>query len=296
MLAKLEDDLGQPILNHFDLVVGTSTGGVIAAALGIGKTPEEITELYASSAKSIFPPVRGRISSGLLRAKYSPLGLERLLRNHFGDALLGESKVPLVIPSFDIGENKLHLFKTPHHPRLRRDWKIPLWQVAMATSAAPVYFPAYRIPGEQVRLIDGGVWANNPAMVGVAEAVSMFEQPLESIRVLSVGTTVDSRAGGTHRDGGGLLSWLRPPNLLNTVFAGQSASAISQVRHLLGESRVQRLDGEAPKAIKLDTSDVRQLLAKAAYHSRVFCPTFQEVFADHNAPTFEPLYGPNAEN
>jgi patatin-like phospholipase/acyl hydrolase len=296
MLAKLEEDLGQSVLDHFDLVVGTSTGGVIAASLGIGKSPREITDAYASSAKVIFPPHGSRFSTGLFRSKYSPRGMEEVVRREFGDALLADSKVPLVIPSFDIGENKLHLFKTPHHPRLRRDWKIPLWEVAMATSAAPVFFPAFRVPGEHLRLIDGGVWANNPSMVGVAEAVSMFGQPLESIRVLSVGTTADVRVGGRGRDRGGLIPWLRPPNLLNTVLAGQSASAVAQVQHLLGPSRIRRFDALAPKVIKLDGTDVRDLLAKAAHHSRVFCPEFEEFFADHVAPPYKPIYGPNAES
>lgn len=296
MLAGLEDDLGQSVLDHFDLVVGTSTGGVIAASLGVGKSPREIADAYTSSASTIFPRHRAHFSSGLLHSKYSSSGMETIVRREFGDTLLGESSVPLVIPSFDIGENELHLFKTPHHPRLRHDWKIPLWQVAMATCAAPVYFPAYHLPGEHLRLIDGGIWANNPAMVGVVEAVSMFGQPLESIKVLSVGTTSDSRIGGRGRDSGGLLHWLRPPNLLNTVMSGQSASAYAQVLHLLGESRIQRFDAPAPNAIKLDSVDVRDLLAKASHHSRVFCPTFEETFADHIAPPYKPCHGPKLKD
>src|SRR5262249_56292833 len=132
-------------------------------------------------------------------------GVEGVLRGAFGDRLLGESLVPLVIPAFDLGENDVYLFKTPHHERLKRDWRVPMWQVAMATSAAPTYFPAFCLPGDGVRLVDGGVWANNPAMVGVAEAVSMFGQPLDTIRVLSIGTTSDTRTRGRGLDRGGLL-------------------------------------------------------------------------------------------
>jgi len=97
--------------------------------------------------------------------------------------------VPLVVPSYNLGENAVYLFKTPHHVRLRRDFRVTMWAVAMATSAAPTYFPAFRLPTDHVRLVDGGVWANNPAMVGVTEAVSMFGCALDEIRVLSVGTT-----------------------------------------------------------------------------------------------------------
>ena len=78
----------------------------------------------------------------------------------------------LVIPAWDVQRGAVHIFKTPHHMRLARDWRIPMVDIAMATSAAPLYFPAARVDGH--RLIDGGVWANNPSVVAIAEAVSML--------------------------------------------------------------------------------------------------------------------------
>jgi uncharacterized protein len=226
LLAGLERDLGRPVLSHFDLVVGTSTGGIIAAGLGAGMAAGELADLYASEMKTIFPgPRRLRPVRQLVRPKYRAGGLESLLRRVFGDKILGESRVPLVIPSFDLGENRVYLFKTPHHERLRRDWKVPFWQVAMATSAAPTFFPAFCLPSDHVRLIDGGVWANNPAVVGVAEAVSIFGQPLDSIRVLSLGTTADPRARKRRLDNGGLLQWIRSPNVVNVLLTGPVPTA-----------------------------------------------------------------------
>src|SRR2546423_587773 len=81
--------------------------------------------------------------------------LQAALQRILGSKPLDESAVPLVIPAYNVGENDVYLFKTPHHPRLRRDYKAPMWAVAMATAAAPTYFPAFRLPGDQVRLIDG---------------------------------------------------------------------------------------------------------------------------------------------
>lgn len=215
----------------------------------------------------------------------------------FGDQLLGESRVPLVIPSFDLGENTVHLFKTPHHERLKRDWRVPLWQVAMATSAAPTYFPAFCLPGDGVRLVDGGVWCNNPVMVGVAEAVSMFAQPLDTIRVLSIGTTSDTRTRRRGLDHGGLLQWFRSPKVTDVLLRGQSIGAFTQVLHLLGPDRAYRLDPPAPGGLaRLDQADARDLKAKAAHHSRVFCPTFEAMFADHTPFPYRPLHGPNAES
>jgi patatin-like phospholipase/acyl hydrolase len=298
LLAGLEEDLGRPVLSHFDLVVGTSTGGIIAAGLGAGMTAGEIAELYISEIGTIFPgPRRLRSARQLVRPKYRPDGLAGLLRRVFGDRVLGESRVPLVIPSFDLGENRVYLFKTPHHERLRRDWKVPFWQVGMATSAAPTFFPAFCLPGDQVRLVDGGVWANNPAMVGVAEAVSMFGQSLESIRVLSLGTTADPRARKRKLDNGGLFQWIRSPSVVNVLLTGQSAGAFTQVQHLIGSAHAHRLDPPAPSGLaRLDAADARDLLAKAAYHSRFFCPTFGSAFADHTPGTYRPWYGPGAES
>ena len=187
LLAGLEQDLGHPVLSHFDLVVGTSTGGIIALGLGSGMKAGQIAELYVSEMKTIFPgPRRLRPARQLVRSKYRAGGLEKVLRRAFGDRILGESQIPLVIPSFDLGENKVYLFKTPHHDRLRRDWKVPLWQVAMATSAAPTFFPAFSLPYDHVRLVDGGVWANNPAAVGVAEPTQPLPASFDNCIVLPI--------------------------------------------------------------------------------------------------------------
>ena len=298
LLAGLEQDLGRPVISHFDLVVGTSTGGIIAAALGTGMSADDIVDLYVSNMTEIFPgPHRLREIRRLVRPKYRAAGLERVLRGVFQEQLLGESRVPLVIPAFDLGENAPYLFKTPHDARLKRDWRVPIWQVAMATSAAPTYFPAFCLPGDGVRLVDGGVWANNPAMVGVAEAVSLFGQPLETIRVLSIGTTSDTRIRRRGLDHGGLLQWFQSPKVTDVLLRGQSTGAFTEVLHVLGPDRAHRLDPLAPASLAhLDRADARDLTAKAAYHSRLFCPTFESVFADHTPIPYRPFHGPSAES
>lgn len=296
VLAGLEQMTGVPVSSHFDLIVGTSTGGIIATALGAGHSAEEILNLYVENASVIFPGShRARRVRQLVRPKYAASGLQTVLERLFGDRLLGESRIPLVIPSFDLGENSVYLFKTPHNDRLKRDWKTPLWQVAMATAAAPTFFPAFDLPGEHVRLIDGGVWANNPAMVGVAEAVSLFGQPLDAIRVLSLGTTVDNKARRRRLDNGGIVQWARGPSVVNVLMTGQSVGAFTQVQHLVGSDRARRLDPPAPPGLaRLDRADSRDLIGKASYHSRFFCPTYEALFADHEPPPYVPFHGPLA--
>lgn len=297
LLAGLEDDTGLRVVEHFDLVVGTSTGGIIALALGAGLTPREILEFYVAERNAIFAGPRVLTSARrVFAAKYRPNGLEQALKRIFGDRLLGESRVPLVVPSYNLGENSVYLFKTPHHERLKRDYRVPMWAVGMATSAAPTYFPAFRLPVDQVRLIDGGVWANNPAMVGVTEAVSMFGRGLDEIRVLSLGTTTSTRARPSKLDNGGLLHWVRGPNVVDVLMAGQSAGAFAQVQHLIGPDNAYRLNPPAPPELaRLDRCDARELIGKAAHHSRVFAPRFESVFAAHAATPYKPLHGPSAK-
>lgn len=295
LLAGLEEDMGRPVIDHFDLVVGTSTGGIVALGLGAGLTPREILDFYLSENRRIFANRLGwrRVRRPFV-AKYRPRQLAAALRRTFGDKLLGESLVPLVIPSFNLGENAVYLFKTPHHERLKRDYRVPMWAVAMATSAAPTYFPTFRLPGDAVRLIDGGVWANNPAMVGVTEAVSMFGRTLDALRVLSLGTTSTVKLGRSRLNNAGLIGW--GVNAADVFLDGQSAGAFAQVQHLVGVDHSQRLNPPAPSELaSLDACDARELIAKAAHHSRHFAPAFERTFGSHTRAPYAPLRRPTAQ-
>ena len=128
-LAAWEEDFGTSIADHFDLIVGTSTGGVIALALGLGVSPAEILSIYVDHGDRIFPPAR-RTRRGLWRRlrrpRYSAIDLRSVLQDCFGDQILGDSRVRLAIPSYDLAADHVHLFRTPHHPDLRRDWRVPV--------------------------------------------------------------------------------------------------------------------------------------------------------------------------
>ena len=297
VLAGFEKDLGRPVIDHFDLIAGTSTGGLIALALGAGLTPLEIVKFYRREAHNVFPgPQWWRWLRRFFVAKYGGNGLSRAVRGALGDAVLGESSIPLVIPAYSLAENDVYIFKTPHHPRLKRDWRVPMWEVAMATSAAPTYFPTYRLKGDGVRLIDGGVWANNPSMVGVTEAVSLFGRRLDDIRVLSLGTTSSARARNSRLDDAGLFRWALGPHIIDVLLAGQGAGAFAQVQNLIGKKNALRLDPPILDGdVSLDDDNTEKLITKAAHHSRSFRPIFEETFGDHNRQPYTPLYGPKVE-
>jgi hypothetical protein len=295
-LAGLEEDLGCSVVDHFDLIVGTSTGGIIALGLGAGLSSREILRFYVAQKDRIFSNRFGwRVLRHPGRAKYPAVRLEIAMREVFGERLLGESCVPLVVPSYNLGENAVYLFKTPHHARLRRDHRVPMWAVAMATAAAPTYFPAARLPDTHVRLIDGGVWANNPSVVGAIEAHSMFGAPLERVRVLSVGTTESTSTRPSQLDNAGWIRWARRPSVVEVLLCAQSVGAAGQLEHLVGRGNAHRLDARAPADLAaLDRCDADELIGKASHHSRLFSPKFAELFQSHRPAPYTPLYGPMA--
>ena len=162
VLANLEKDFNTRIIDHFDLIAGTSTGGIIALGLGLGLSPRESVSFYTEDAPQIFRTIPFlSISKHFIRNKHTPAPLIAALRRRYGERTLGDSCKRLIIPAYDLGRGSVHVFKTPHHERFRRDCSVPAWQIAMATGAAPTYFPAF-YGVEKIRLIDGGVWANNP--------------------------------------------------------------------------------------------------------------------------------------
>mgnify|MGYP000023414795 FL=1 len=294
ILAHLEEDLEINIIDHFDLIVGTSTGGIIALGLGAGMRPIEIVEFYVKKGPKIFTSgLLNRIKHSVrhfFKTKYDNTSLKNALKECFGNKLLADSKRPLVIPTYNIGEDDIYLFKTPHNERLRRDWKIPMWKVALATTAAPTYFPTFT-GVDNIRLVDGGVWANNPMMVGIVEAISMFKVPLNAIRVLSLGTTNEIKGRPKALDHGGILQWKN--EAINVILRGQSIAAFTQAQHLLGKDNVVRIDPKVPdRLFRLDKLSTKELLAKAAHESRKFSPDFKK-FISHFSPEFKPLYSKN---
>lgn len=288
LLARFEEDLGIRIVDHFDLIAGTSTGGIIALGLGLGLEPREVLQFYTDHGTRIFRSPTGlRGLRHLLRAKYSPAPLRSALTAVLGERTFGESTKRLVITSYNIGADDVYLFRTPHLATLARDWRERAVDVAMATTAAPTYLPSMTLGG--ARLIDGGIWANNPAMVALTEAVGPLGIPLSQVRVFSVGTTTDVRHRSRNLDHGGLLPWMR--DAVEVLMRAQSGSATKQVRHFLGNENVLRVNPTVPTgALALDKVDADALIGLAGHESRVASPAFTRRFADHLAPAYIPHY------
>ena len=211
VIANLNHMMGGGFSKHFDLITGTSTGGLIALALGLGKSPEEILEFYVKDGPELFghEGVYQRVSMairGMIQPKHSSERLKQSLHRVFGDKRLGHSANRLVIPSFNCLDGSLVMFKTAHHPLLVKDYVEFARDVAMATSAAPTYFQASR-SGVGKSYIDGGVWANSPIVVGILEAIYKLDKRPSEIDVLSIGTTAEPFSVGPNQRGGGQLDW-----------------------------------------------------------------------------------------
>ena len=296
LLAHVEEDLGCAVTDHFDLIAGTSTGAIIAAALGLGMRPKDIVRFYVERGPTIFPATtlqnkRANLRH-IFRRKFDSAALEENLRECIGERILGESTKRLVIPAYDIGRDDVCLFKTPHHPRFMRDHRLPAWQVVMASAAAPSYFPAVRSI-EHRRLIDGGVWANNPVMVAITEAIGVLGVPVSNIRVLSIGTTDPLCMPPEKLDKGGQWTW--KAEAVRVALRGQSIGAINQARLILGNDRVVRVDPVVPDGMfALDKLDVTGHLSLAAHESRIAMPAIAP-FMRHVAAAFTPFYGPLAK-
>lgn len=295
VLAHLESDLGVSIRDTFDLITGTSTGGIIALGLGAGLRPAEIASHYVELTKAVFPRSRRRMwrsPARLLGAKYQQAPLRGALEAILGDRLLYDSDKRLVIPSYDVQAGGVHIFKTPHHPRLRRDWKHQMVDVGLATSAAPTYLPVAKVGGH--RLVDGGVWANNPSVVGIAEAVSVLGVPLEAVRVLNVGTLETVGPKPRSIDRGGAAAWARPGLSMLVEAASRGAQGLAE--HLVTPRRFSRIDALVPEGTyALDDADPEELSGWAAGASRHFSPEFTERFGGHTALSYKPAFDKPAD-
>jgi patatin-like phospholipase/acyl hydrolase len=162
------------------------------------------------------------------------------LSQAFGKRTLGDATRRLCVPSFD-GFTEVNVFKTPHHPDYKIDWREELLTVAMATAAAPSYFPVYRDRGRY--FADGGVWANDPIMVGLVDALVCNQLERRQVHILSVGTG-DSQMRITNQQItlGGFWYWRE---IISSAMHLQSQNAIGQAGLLIGRDQLIRLNAPA---------------------------------------------------
>lgn len=285
-LASIEDTLCDKVSHYFDLIVGTSTGGIIALGLGLGMTAKDILKFYEKLGPSIFHGSRiSKLIGRLYSSKYNQKPLSDALTNTFGQKKLGESIKRLVIPSLNLETGEVHLFKTSHHPRLEKDYKIHAVDVALATAAAPTYFPTF-YSSDGIPLVDGGMWANNPLGVAVVEAIGILQWQPSTVKVLSLGCTTETLNVAKKS---GLDLGLQ---IVDVFMSAQSSASISTGQVLIGKENIIRISPSVAKdRFALDgIEDIRALKGLGSSEARKALPELRRMFFDSPAELFEPCH------
>lgn len=289
---------GRGIGEYFDMIAGTSTGGIIALALAMGVPASRVLDLYTEHGAEIFPaPHRLRrlrslwqSLASLNRYRFDRTPLERELRKLFGGRLLGEASRRLCVPSFD-GFTEVTVFKTPHHPDFRLDWREEVVTVALATSAAPTYFSVYANGNR--RFADGGVWANNPVMIALVDSLTCYDLDRDQIDILSLGCG-ESEMVITDKQVrlGGLWHW---KEIIASAMHLSGQNAMGQAGLLIGRDRLVRLDAPVI-ADPIGLEDVARAMAElppiAANLVAANDAIVAERFLQTPTPPFTAYHGP----
>lgn len=287
-LACIEETLEVRIADYFDLIVGTSTGGIIALALGLGIPASAVVKFYEELGPQVFSGNRlMRFIRWLGFSKYSAQPLQDALTHCFGDRKLGESKTRLVIPSLNLDTGEVYIFKTAHNARYEIDYKKRVVDIALATAAAPTYFPTHRLDAG-TPLVDGGMWANNPTVVAAIEAIAVLGWSPDSLRVLSLGCTSPPLNVNWRRSG--LIYWA--DKVADVFMTGQSSASTGITRLLVGRENLFRICPVMPPGrYGLDTvNGVEALRGLGEVEARKFLSEMRSVFVSDPVERFQPAH------
>lgn len=253
VLAHLEERAGEPLGRRFDLIAGTSVGGILAVALAFEIPMAKIKDLFLEHGTAIFSS-RGLptnavaklrdLSRAVLGPKYNGVALAKALAVHLGKQTLADAKHAIVVPAVDVTRSRTKIFKTPHASGSRGDEDIRAASVAMATSAAPAYFPSVRVA--DALYADGGLFAVAPDQVAMHEATHFMRVAESRIRMLSVGTaTANYRPAEPAEIGDGAVDWLSDGRLILTLISVQQQHVQAMMEDRL-KDRYLHLDADWP--------------------------------------------------
>ena len=258
LLADLEEQAGEPLGRRFDLIAGTSVGGILAIALAFEIPMATIRTLFLENGTRIFsarglpsnPVSRLRdLTRSVLGPKYNGIALNKALVTHLGRRTMADARHAVVVPAVNISLSQTKVFKSPHAAGSRGDEAVRAASVAMATSAAPAYFPAVRV-GPHL-YADGGMFAVAPDQVAMHEAEHFMRVDPARIRMLSIGTaTSNYRPASNVAVTDGAVDWLAEGRLLLTLISVQQQHVQAVMEDRLRD-RYTRLDAQWPAEAEL---------------------------------------------
>lgn len=328
ILADIEDHLGEPIARRFDLIAGTSIGGVLALGLACEIPARTMVDQFKLHGPRIFrtswteglmraflhlqlPPPMQRISGlGYWASTYCAQDFRAMLEqpNLFSDKLLGNALHPVVVPTVNYTTGLPVMFKTPHHENFGRDHKLALKDIALATSAAPTYFPRHTVDSSQY--VDGGIYANAPGLIALHESIHFLGAKPQEISMLSIGTMSSKLTANPNQNRrGGMLGWggwnpvNTPKKLFNLSISSQEAVTDFMLKHWLQERYFhvdEILTGDKALAVGLDKAtpaaiEALEGSAAQASKSRLGDEAFRR-FLEHRAPPVVFFHGPRANS
>ncbi len=284
VLVRLEQRAGRPIGECFDLIAGTSIGGIIAIGLAMGKSAESIKKEFIERGEDIFPTRKTPTTQigkcwQLWRhgsmPKYDAIELRKIVETVLGaDTSIQDAKTRLLVPAINMTVGKVQMFKTPHHECLTEDGGRKAVDVAMATSAAPLFFPLVKM-GENY-YADGGLAANAPDACAIHEAIHFCGQKVKDLRLISIGTTLSGFGLPTSLGANfGPLTWIENQRIVATVMGAQQQLVDYMTGHMLGKHYLRidaALSSEQTTEVGLDVATPERRgvllgLAESAFQS-----------------------------
>lgn len=294
-LKILDDNPEAKLADYFDLMAGTSTGGILTCIYLCPETPgstkprfsaKEAVDLYMTRGSKIFDVSlwqKIRTAGGALDEKYSAFELENALKNYLSNLRLSQLIKPCIITSYDIRHRRAHFF-TQHDAVEKESHDFYVRDVARATSAAPTYFEVSNVAARDRKfyaLIDGGVFANNPTLCAYSEARTlMFDEnrnkPVAAeMAILSIGTgNIDTPYLYNKAKDWGLVEWIKP--VIDIMMSGVSETVDYHMRQIFDASekpkQYLRIDPDLGKASReMDDASYKNLkaLEKAGKNSAI---------------------------
>jgi uncharacterized protein len=256
ILKRIEESFNKKIYQLFDMVVGTSTGSIIAGAIAVDYPLKDVVNIFEQKSSFIFKK-KWFSFGGVIKSRYGLEELEEIIGLTLGNKTLSQTKIRLVIPATDIVNGNVHIFKSNYLEEFIRDTDIKISDAILASCAAPVFFDPKMVGEAGYVLADGGLWANNPSMVALTEAIGKLGFDKKEVKILSIGTGtkhIGYNAIGENKKWGFLLGW-QGKKLLDMLLYLQSINDENRTRLILRDNYL-RVNYDADKEISLDDTKI----------------------------------------
>ena len=269
ILRCIEERLKMNLLDTFDMIAGTSTGSIVAAGVATGVPAAEIVAMYKKHGAKIFRKknffCRSKLLHLLFDSFYDTQYLKGLLSEVFRDKRLGDIEKPLLLPAADIGNGRVHVLKSSYHEDFTRDNNVMLKDAILASCSAPIYFDPYRL--DEYLLADGGLWANNPALIAMIDAQKRLGIAQDDIRILSIGTGHSKIIYGTNTSRKwGLWKGWKLEKFTDFIFSLQNQSVVNYLGLMLRPNQIKRVDFDSDQPLSLDDVSILDDIVSKADH------------------------------